>query len=75
MSPRTTVSDGADALLVLTEWQPYRRPDFQRLKESLREVLDSSSDPRLALMHFVETASEEESTILRDGLSRRDQRS
>ena len=54
------------------------RPSVSRQEAaaaSLREVLDSSSDPRLALMHFVETASEEESTILRDGLSRRDQRS
>jgi UDPglucose 6-dehydrogenase len=23
--------EGADALLVLTEWQPYRRPDFERV--------------------------------------------
>ena len=38
---------------------------------SLREVLDASSDPRSALMHFAETASDEESTILRDGLARR----
>jgi UDPglucose 6-dehydrogenase len=29
--------EGADALLVLTEWQPYRRPDFARLKELLKE--------------------------------------
>ena len=28
--------DQADALLVLTEWQPYRRPDFARLKDSLK---------------------------------------
>jgi UDPglucose 6-dehydrogenase len=28
---------GADALLVLTEWQPYRRPDFERIRELLRE--------------------------------------
>jgi len=27
----------ADALLVLTEWQPYRRPDFDRIKSMLRE--------------------------------------
>ena len=38
---------------------------------SLRDVLDASSDPRSALMHFAETASDEESTILRDGLARR----
>lgn len=24
--------EGADALLILTEWPPYRRPDFQRMK-------------------------------------------
>jgi UDPglucose 6-dehydrogenase len=29
--------EGADALLVLTEWQPYRRPDFDRIRELLRE--------------------------------------
>jgi predicted transcriptional regulator len=40
---------------------------------SLREVLDASSDPRSVLMHFAETASDEESTILRDGLARRSQ--
>ena len=28
--------EGADALLVLTEWQPYRRPDFARVKEMLK---------------------------------------
>jgi UDPglucose 6-dehydrogenase len=28
---------GADALLILTEWQPYRRPDFKRIKEMLRD--------------------------------------
>ncbi|HET7321454.1 MAG TPA: UDP binding domain-containing protein, partial [Longimicrobiaceae bacterium] len=27
----------ADALCVLTEWQPYRRPDFARVKEALKE--------------------------------------
>jgi UDPglucose 6-dehydrogenase len=26
----------ADALLVLTEWQPYRNPDFARMREALR---------------------------------------
>ncbi len=30
---------GADALLILTEWQPYRRPDFQRMRESMRRPL------------------------------------
>src|SRR5690606_1846554 len=27
--------EGADALLVLTEWQPYRRPDFDRIRDLL----------------------------------------
>jgi UDPglucose 6-dehydrogenase len=27
---------GADALLVVTEWPPYRRPDFQRLRNLLK---------------------------------------
>ncbi|CAN5220439.1 UDP-glucose/GDP-mannose dehydrogenase family protein [soil metagenome] len=27
--------DGADALLILTEWQPYRQPDFARIAKSL----------------------------------------
>lgn len=29
--------DGASALLVLTEWNEFRRPDFQRIKELLKE--------------------------------------
>ena len=29
--------DGADALLVLTEWLPYRTPDFARIRAALRE--------------------------------------
>jgi UDPglucose 6-dehydrogenase len=29
--------DGADALLVLTEWAPYRNPDFARIQALLRE--------------------------------------
>ncbi len=31
--------DGADALLILTEWQPYRQPDFSRIGESLSQPL------------------------------------
>lgn len=38
---------------------------------SLREILAASEDPRSALLHFVQTASDEESTVLRDGLARR----
>jgi len=33
------VCDGADALLILTEWSQYRRPDFPRLKELLTRPL------------------------------------
>jgi UDPglucose 6-dehydrogenase len=29
--------EGASALLVLTEWNEFRRPDFQRIKELLKE--------------------------------------
>ena len=29
--------DGADALLILTEWKPYRRPDFQRMRTLVRQ--------------------------------------
>lgn len=42
---------------------------------SLREILDASDDPRSVLLHFAETASEEESTALRDALARRNAQS
>ena len=29
--------EGADALLICTEWGPFRNPDFPRIRESLRE--------------------------------------
>ncbi len=29
--------EGADALLILTEWGPYRNPDFRRIRSLLRE--------------------------------------
>jgi predicted transcriptional regulator len=38
---------------------------------SLREILDASDDPRSVLLHFAETATEEESSVLRDGLAKR----
>jgi len=28
---------GADALLLITEWQPYRTPDFRRIKEMMNQ--------------------------------------
>jgi UDPglucose 6-dehydrogenase len=30
---------GADALLIVTEWRPYRRPDLERVRELLRQPL------------------------------------
>jgi predicted transcriptional regulator len=42
---------------------------------SLREVLATSEDPRKALLYFAQTASDEETTVLRDGLARRTPRS
>jgi len=29
--------DGADALIVVTEWNEFRRPDFKRIKARLRQ--------------------------------------
>jgi UDPglucose 6-dehydrogenase len=31
--------EGADALLVLTEWQPYRHPDFERMRGLMKEAV------------------------------------
>jgi len=31
--------EGADALLIHTEWLPYRRPDFQRMKDLLKSPI------------------------------------
>jgi UDPglucose 6-dehydrogenase len=31
--------DGADVLLILTDWQPYRRPDFERMHALMRTPL------------------------------------
>jgi UDPglucose 6-dehydrogenase len=31
--------DGADALVVITEWQEFRSPDFADLKRRLKEPL------------------------------------
>ncbi len=34
--------EGADALLIHTEWHPYRHPDFERMRNLLRQpvILD-----------------------------------
>ena len=29
--------DGADALVIITEWQEFRSPDFERVKETLAD--------------------------------------
>ncbi|MFC1529293.1 UDP-glucose dehydrogenase family protein [Gemmatimonadota bacterium] len=34
-----TACEGADALLILTEWLQYRRPDFDRIKDLLKQPL------------------------------------
>jgi len=31
--------DGADALVIHTEWHPYRSPDFERMREAMRTPL------------------------------------
>jgi UDPglucose 6-dehydrogenase len=31
-------AEGADALVLVTEWHEFRRPDFQRLKRAMREA-------------------------------------
>lgn len=38
---------------------------------ALRDVLDSSGDPRAALMHFVASVSDEETDILRNALRKK----
>jgi hypothetical protein len=42
--------EGADALALVTEWHEFRRPDFERIKDLLREpvVFDGRNlwDPR-----------------------------
>ncbi|MBT8080151.1 MAG: UDP-glucose 6-dehydrogenase, partial [Gammaproteobacteria bacterium] len=32
-----SAADGADALVIMTEWQEFRSPDFQLLKENLAD--------------------------------------
>ena len=29
--------EGADALLLITEWQEFRNPDFERIKQMMRQ--------------------------------------
>jgi UDPglucose 6-dehydrogenase len=37
--PNYAVLQGADALVIHTEWHPYRRPDFPRMKELMAEPI------------------------------------
>jgi UDPglucose 6-dehydrogenase len=37
--PNYAVLDGADALVIHTEWHPYRRPDFARMKQLMAEPI------------------------------------
>lgn len=56
----------------------YRyRPAITRpevVAATLREVLEASGDARSALLHFAKTASDEESSALRDALARRNRK-
>ncbi|MGH8253666.1 MAG: UDP-glucose dehydrogenase family protein [Steroidobacteraceae bacterium] len=53
-------TDGADALLIVTEWQEFRSPDFERLKELLaaprifdgRNLYDPALLARLGFEYF-----------------------
>jgi predicted transcriptional regulator len=50
------------------------QPAFSRAEASaraLREVLDSSTDPQAALMHFVASVSDEETDLLRAALRKK----
>lgn len=42
---------------------------------ALREILDATDDPRSVLLHFAETATQEESDTLRKALGRRARKS
>ncbi len=46
------VLDGADALIIHTEWHPYRHPDFARMRDLLKEavILDGRNLYALAAM-------------------------
>lgn len=33
------VLDGADAMVLVTEWKPFRNPDFTRIKQSLKQAV------------------------------------
>ena len=37
MKDEYEVLDGADALIIVTEWKEFRNPDFDRIKELLKQ--------------------------------------
>ena len=53
-------AEGADALAIVTEWQEFRSPDFERLKEMLkspvifdgRNLYDPSTVSRFGLTYY-----------------------
>ncbi|SFB56687.1 Predicted transcriptional regulator [Amycolatopsis marina] len=55
----------------------YYRPAFSREEaaaRALREALDASGNPQGALMHFFDSASEQEADLLRTALTRKTDR-
>jgi UDPglucose 6-dehydrogenase len=64
--------EGADALVIHTEWQPYRRPDFERIRAAMSTplVLDGRNlwDPVDMAERGFEYVSIGRSTVLPDGL-------
>jgi len=52
--------DGADALVVITEWKPFWSPDFERIARTLREpvlvdgrnIYDPQATARAGLIHY-----------------------
>lgn len=51
-APKASSGAGADALVVVTEWREFRSPDFQRLRDTMRQpvVFDGRNLYEPALM-------------------------
>ncbi|MDZ7780341.1 MAG: UDP-glucose/GDP-mannose dehydrogenase family protein [Gemmatimonadota bacterium] len=62
--------DGADALVIHTEWHPYRRPDFERMREAMATplVFDGRNlyDPEIMRGHGFEYHSIGRSRVMPD---------